>query len=366
VILNLITEAKADGLPAERACAVLDLSPRTLQRWQAPAPLPTDSVPEPPAVVRLRPYNALSASEAARVIALIQSSKHADSSCRELALALQAGPNPTFVSHVTIWEYERALNCNGPRGRQTFQGRGRTKPDTEWVNGPNQLWDWDITYLHTREPYVFWYLYSLLDHWSRKNVAWRISPHLSSAEVRTLWDHGLINEDLLDQPTQSWPKSLSDRGPQMRSHSTTTYFRKLGILQLFSRPRTPNDNPFIEAHFATIKTQPAFPGYFATQAEAEDYFSQFYPWYNDVHPHTRLHMLTPAQVHSGQGPRLLAERAALKAATLATRRTDATPGAHTFTLEELIANHLPDVSDYPCYSWAGPENGSAKKATALD
>jgi hypothetical protein len=157
-----------------------------------------------------------------------------------------------------------------------------------------------------------------------------------------------------------------DRGAQMRSHSTTTYFRKLGILQLFSRPRTPNDNPYVESHFATIKTQPAFPAYFATLAEAEDYFSQFYPWYNDVHPHTRLHMLTPAQVHSGQGPRLLAERAALKTATLAARSTDAARGAQSFTLEELIADHLPDVSDYPCYSWTGPRNGSAKKATGLD
>jgi transposase InsO family protein len=366
VILALIAEAKAAGLPAERACQVLSLSPRTVQRWKAPATPTAAGEAEPPVMVRSRPYNALTASEAARVIALIQSSKHADSSCRELALALQSGPNPTFVSHVTIWEYERALNCNGPRGRQTFQGRGRTAPDTEWVNGPNELWDWDITCLHTGDPYVFWYLYSLLDHWSRKNVSWRISPHLSSAEVQTLWDHGLIAEGLLDQPTHTWPKSLSDRGAQMRSHSTTSYFRKLGIPQLFSRPRTPNDNPYIESHFATIKTQPAFPGYFVVLVEAEDYFSQFYPWYNDVHPHTRLHMLTPAQVHSGQGPRLLVERAALKTATLAARSVAATHGAQTFTREELIADHLPDVSDYPCYSWAGPENGSAKKATGLD
>ena len=152
----------------------------------------------------------------------------------------------------------------------------------------------------------------------------------------------------------------------MRSHSTTSYFRKLGIPQLFSRSRRPNDNPYIESHFGTIKTLPAFPGYFVVLAEAEVYFSQFYPWYSDVHPHTRLHMLTPAQVHSGQGPRLLAERAALKTTTLAARSVAATHGAQTFTLEELIADHLPDVSDYPSYSWAGPENGSAKKATGLD
>jgi len=364
VILDLIAEAKADGLPTKRACEVLGLSPRTVQRWQASVqPLPALAA-APPAVSRPRPYNALTASEAAVVIALIQSPKHADASCRELALALQTGPVPTYVSHVTVWQYERALNCNGPRGRQVGQGRNRTAPDTDWVNGPNQLWDWDITYLHTPELRVFLYLYSLLDHWSRKNIAWRISTQLISDEVQTLWDHGLINESLLDQPAQTWPKSLSDRGAQMRSRSTVTYFQKLGIPQLFSRTRTPNDNPYIESHFATVKTLPAFPGCFADQSEAEDYFSQFYPWYNDVHPHTRLNMVTPSQVHSGQGPRLLAERAALKAATLAARRAD--PGAHTFTLEELIANHLPDVSNYPCYSWVGPKTAPAKKATPLD
>ena len=143
MIVDLMAEAKAAGLPTERACEVLSLSPRTVQRWKTPATPSAAREAEPPVVARSRPYNALTASEAARVIALIQSSKHADSSCRELALALQTGPNPTFVSHVTIWEYERALNCNGPRGRQAFQGRGRTAPDTEWVNGPNQLWDWD-------------------------------------------------------------------------------------------------------------------------------------------------------------------------------------------------------------------------------
>jgi hypothetical protein len=77
-------------------------------------------------------------------------------------------------------------------------------------------------------------------------------------------------------------------------------------------------------------------------------------------------MLTPAQVHSGQGPRLLAERAALKTATFVARSADAARGAPTFTLEELIADHLPDVSDYPCYSWLRPKTAPAKKATGLD
>jgi putative transposase len=359
VILDLIADAQAGGLTLERACKVFALAPRTVQRWR----MSRSSAPARAVDARPRPYNALTLSEAAAVVALIRSPQHADASCRDLSLALLGSPASTYVSHVTVWQYQQQLHCNGPRGRQVAQGRGRSAPDTDWVSGPNQLWDWDITYLPTTERGVFFYLYSLLDHWSRKNIAWRISSRLISAEAQTLWDHGLINEDVLDHPAETWPKSLSDRGSQMRSQPTRRYFQKLGISQLFSRPRTPDDNPYIEAHFATIKTHPVYPGFFVNQATAEEYFREFYPWYNDVHPHTRLNMLTPSQVHSGQSARLRGERTAVKAATLAVRRANLK--SQPFTMEMLIANPLPDVSDYPCYSWAGPKVVPAKQATPL-
>jgi len=99
VILDLIAEAKTDGLPVKRACKVLELSPRTVQRWKAPLqPLPTLAA-TPLTVRQSRPYNAITASEAATVIALIRSPKHADASCRDLALALQAGPTPILGHH---------------------------------------------------------------------------------------------------------------------------------------------------------------------------------------------------------------------------------------------------------------------------
>ena len=170
--------------------------------------------------------------------------------------------------------------------------------------------------------------------------------------MQRLWDLGLVNEGLLEQPADAWPQSLSDRGAQMRSQSTRQYFRKLGIGQLFSRPRTPNDNPRIEAHFGTVKTHPVYPGYFTDQAEAACYFTGFYDWYNNLHPLTTLNMVTPQQVHSGQTEALLAARVARKTQALADRRQTLQP---PFTLEELIAEPLPDVSHLPVYSWAGPD-----------
>jgi hypothetical protein len=145
VILNLITEAQTSGLTLERACQVFALAPRTIQRWRAPAPIRAVDAAVPMATrvegqARPAPRNALTVSEAAAVVAL----RHADASCRELALALLESPESKSISQVTVWQYQRQLNCNGPRGRQVAQGRGRSAPDTTWVDGPNQLWDFRL------------------------------------------------------------------------------------------------------------------------------------------------------------------------------------------------------------------------------
>jgi hypothetical protein len=151
-------------------------------------------------------------------------------------------------------------------------------------------------------------------------VAWLITDSLHSREVRELWDLGLLNEGLLLRPSYKWPSSLSDRGSQMRSISTKRYFKKLGVAQLFARPRTPNDNPKIEALFSVVKTEPEYPGVFPAIEDARAYFEEFFVWYNEGHPHTALKMLTPQQVHSGQGEEILKARRRIREATLQKRR----------------------------------------------
>ncbi|MCX6071784.1 MAG: hypothetical protein NTU91_13175 [Chloroflexi bacterium] len=182
---------------------------------------------------------------------------------------------------------------------------------------------------------------------------------LSSDHVQRLWDQCLTHEGLLDQPRQAWSKSLGDRGAPMRSHSTRQYFLKLGIAQSFSRPRTPNDNPRIEAHFGTVNTHPSWV---IDLLAAVTYFTGFCAWHNNVQRLTTLDMLTPNQVHSGQTATLLAKRHARQSQTLTSRRD----ACHTlFALEELIAELLPDVSQYPAYAWAGRGKASAIQATPL-
>jgi transposase InsO family protein len=349
------------GLSQKKVCRVLDIAPRTIQRWRnPPAKRPTAQRP--------RPYNALTPPESAAVQAIIRSERHGDQSCRELSLTLLTGPAQLYVSPTTIWHYEKQLQCNGPRGKQNYRRSPWVEPVTDFATGPNMLWDWDISYLRTAVADEFLYLYAALDHFSRKVVAWLVSEQLTSEQVQRVWDLALVNENILALPQERWPKSLSDRGTQMRSGSTRRYFQKLGIERIFARPRTPNDNPEIESLFATVKTHPVYPAYFNNRKEAVVYFGEFFPWYNTVHPLTRLGMLTPEQVHTGQKEAVLAQRAALKAQSLARRQTYnlAQRGQLDVPLESLIEVDLSNVESWPCYSWQGPLMSSAKLATPID
>ena len=170
MITAWVATATGDGLTTKRACAVIGLAPRTFQRWQSPARPKRASRPR-----RQRPVNALTRTEAAAVVSVIRSPAHADESCRELAISLAQGIPAISVSPVSVWRYQVALKCNGPRGRQVY-ARHLGAPDTQWVTGPNQLWDGDVTWLATPDAYVHLFLYSLIDHFSRKIVAWSIRP----------------------------------------------------------------------------------------------------------------------------------------------------------------------------------------------
>jgi len=331
--MELLEDAIGQGLTARAACAALGLSERRWRVWRQRARL--GDFDRHPVPAHVRPYNALTPQERELIGTAVGCAEWADASCRELSVKILER-HQVYVSHVSIWLFERERGLAGHRGKRRRMGVTRPDaPDTSFLEGPNQLWAWDITKLRTGVPHRFWYLYVVLDQWSRKVVGWHVSERETSAEAQPAWDHAVLAEGV---PAERMPRSLSDRGAQMRSKSTATFFQDLGVARLFARPRTPNDNPFVESLFATVKTAPAYPGVFPTLAEARAYFTRFFAWYNDEHLHTRIGMVTPSQKHSGEAVRILAEREVIKQQTMVQRRlVNAQQGVPNKELEAAVS-----------------------------
>ena len=310
-----IEDALAAGLTTQAACAAVELSERRFRRWCARAQEGDYARHAKPATVR--PVNALTPEEHEAIREAVASAAWADLGCRELSIKILE-TKALYVSHVAIWEYESAQGLAGHRGKRRRMGRHRgAAPDTSFVHGPNQLWTWDFTKVPTGVPHQWWDLVAVEDQYSRKAVGWAMGARATTELAKAAWDAALLAEGLT---AAQMPFSLSDRGPQMRSRAMREFFQDLGVARLFARPRTPNDNPYIESLFSTVKTHPTYPEAFPLLEGARAYFEAFFHWYNHEHLHTRIGMVTPHQKHSGEWEGILAERDKIKAKTLAARR----------------------------------------------
>ncbi len=163
------------------------------------------------------------------------------------------------------------------------------------ATAPNQVWSWDITRLRSTMKWQFFYLYVLLDIFSRYVVGWLVA----SAENAGL-AQALIEETCEKYGIERDTLTLhSDRGSPMRAKTTAELFVDLGVAASFSRPRVSNDNPFSEAQFKTLKYRPEFPERFAGIEHARSHLRRFFTWYNDEHRHSAIGFMTPASVHFG-------------------------------------------------------------------
>ena len=169
---------------------------------------------------------------------------------------------------------------------------------------PKQVWSWDITKLLGPVRWTYFYLYVVLDIFSRYVVGWMLARSERAGLARRL-----VREACLRHGVAAGELSLHmDRGAPMRSKTLAQTLADLGVEASFSRPQISNDNPFSEAHFKTLKYWPGFPDRFASFESAQDLCHRFFAWYNDEHRHAGLVGLTPAQVHFGHAPRVLARR----------------------------------------------------------
>jgi transposase InsO family protein len=215
-----------------------------------------------------------------------------------------------FVSFSSVYRILCSANLMTMRGPQRPHNGRSIPPVRKELTGPNQRWCWDISYLPTYERGIFLYLYLLLDEYSRKAIAWLVSWHQTAEKARYLLEEGLINENILDLPEHQRPEVINDRGRQMKAKPIKRMFEDHGMPQLFARPRTPNDNPFVESLLSTVKRAPEYPGRFLDREQAAEYFNRYFPWYNTEHLHSGIDYVTPEQCHQSLRDLIVARRKA--------------------------------------------------------
>lgn len=172
------------------------------------------------------------------------------------------------------------------------------------ATGPNQVWSWDITKLHGPEKWTYYYLYVIMDVFSRYIVGWMIAPRESAALAEEL-----IAETCLRQSIEGGQLTVhADRGSAMTSKPVALLLADLGVTKTHSRPHVSNDNPYSEAQFKTLKYRPDFPGRFGCIQDSRLFCRPFFVWYNQEHRHSGIAMMTPEDVHLGRTEQIMAIR----------------------------------------------------------
>jgi transposase InsO family protein len=304
-ILGSIEYGKEKGMTIELLCGMWMINRRRVARWRRRW---TDEEslgnlkPGP-----LHPVHALLPEERAVVMEMARREEYADSAHRILAVDAWE-KEMFFVSFSTVYRILRVAGLMSMRGIHGHHNGGSIAPVRKELTGPDQRWCWDISYLPTFEKGVFLYLYLLLDEYSRKAIQWLVSWYQDAAEARHLLEGGLMDENILDLPDDERPEVINDRGRQMKAGSIKKMFECHHMPQLFARPRTPNDNPFVESMFGTVKRAPEYPGRFLDREAAVEYFDRYFLWYNTEHYHSGIDYVTPEQCHRGLREKIVTRR----------------------------------------------------------
>jgi putative transposase len=275
------------------ACEALGVARASFYRQPVFGPMPLQ--------IRPTPARALSAEERETVRDVLHSTRFQD--CAPAAIqATLLDEGQYLCSTRTMY---RVLNEDGAsrERRDQLTHPAYQKPEL-LATAPNQLWSWDITKLRGPVKWTYYYLYVILDVFSRYVVGWMIAPReaavLATKLIEETCDKHLIQPDQLT--------IHADRGSSMRSKPVAFLLADLSITKTHSRPYTSNDNPYSESQFRTMKYRPEFPDRFGCLEDSHAFCQRFFPWYNDDHRHSGIGMLTPAMVHFGQAPAIWEKR----------------------------------------------------------
>ena len=273
-------------------CAALALPRATYYRWRRPQSVPSARPPSP---------RALSDAERGAILTVLHEPRFVDLAPAEVYATL-LDDGQYLCSERTM--YRLLAAHHEVRERRNQLRHPRYAAPELLASRPNELWSWDITKLLGPAKWTYFYLYVMLDVFSRYVVGWMVA-HGESATLAEQFIHetctrqGIAREQLTIH---------ADRGVAMTSKSVAFLLADLGITKTHSRPHVSNDNPFSEAQFKTLKYRPAFPARFGSIQDARAHCHVFFPWYNAEHHHSSLGLLTPHDVHYGFAEQRVAAR----------------------------------------------------------
>jgi len=296
-----------------RACAAFGLPRATYYRARSGEPSEPPSAPDPGAEPSVdppatRPHRrALSAEQKQRILDVCATERFINCSPGHIVAAL-LDDGEYICSERTLY---RVLGADAPVRDRRRQRRHPNRPaPVLMADAPNRVWSWDITRLKGPYPGASYHLYVIIDIYSRYVVGWCVHEREDSAIARAL-----IAECCHRQGIQANQLVVhADRGPSMRSKHVSELLADLHVGRSHSRPYCSNDNPYSESQFKTLKYSPAFPNRFGSLEDARRFCREFFEWYNMVHRHSGIAMLTPSQMHHGEAERVLEHRDAVLAA----------------------------------------------------
>lgn len=299
----LIDEAVAAGARLFMACAELGLCRRTYRRWLAePGEVKGDGRPE---ADRPPPANALTEVERTRLVEVACRPEFANLPPSQIVPTL-ADRGEYLASESSFYRVLRAHDLQHRRGRAAAPNK--SEPKRHQASGPNAVWVWDITWLPGPVASTYFYLYLMLDLFSRKVVGWEVFEEETAACAAQVLRKASLAEGRALKPLVLH----SDNGSPMKGATMLATLQKLGIAPSFSRPGVSDDNAQAEAFFRTLKYRPGYPAKgFGTLETARDWVKGFVRWYNFEHRHSAIKFVTPAQRHHGSDVAVLQARKAL-------------------------------------------------------
>ena len=285
------------GARLKFAAQLLGLTARTVQRWRGQKG-GYDRRNGP----KTTPGNKLTLAERQQVLAVANSPRYRDLSPRQIVPRL-ADEGHYIASESTFYRILRASNQLAHR--EPCRPVTHRRPKEKKANGPCQVWSWDITYLRSTVRGQFFYLYLILDVWSRKIMGATVfvverDPNSSLLFMDAVCRHNVDSQGLILH---------SDNGSPMKGSTMLATLQHLGVMPSFSRPGISNDNPFSESLFRTLKYRPEYPSQpFESEQQAQQWVDRFVHWYNTEHRHSEIRFVTPDDRHYGREKDILNHR----------------------------------------------------------